>query len=112
MFCTEQVAYSRSKGRAAMRSSRNQPVGEDLELNTLLDVTFHIVEGDFPHLVDYFALSVDEGHPEVEDDVEDEDHLDEDVAGDGGLEGGAVAGARVDPEEDTIEMSSWEIVTC
>ena len=50
-----------------MRSSRNQPVGDDdLEINTLIDVTFDIVEGDVPHLVDYFALSVDEGHPEVE----------------------------------------------
>ena len=69
--------------------------------------TFDVVESDVLGVMHYLPLAVDESHPEVDEDVKEEEHLHGDVAGDGGLHGGGGAGAGGNPEH-AESMSSWK----
>ena len=60
-------------------------------MNRWKGYTFDILHSNIPACVHHLPLPVDKSHPEVEDDVEDEEHLHEDVRCDGGLEVGGVA---------------------
>ena len=55
-----------------------------------LKLTLDVVQGNLLAGLHHLPLLVDKSHPEVENDVENEEHLNKDVTGDGGLEVGGV----------------------
>ena len=53
-------------------------------------ITLDVMQGNVLPCLHHLTLFIDKCHPEVEHDVQNEEHLNKDVTGDGGLKVGGV----------------------